>query len=116
MITLFRIALATGWLVIIWVTVQAGQKMGFDKVGDLFFGDMAHPWRAQFNIDFLLHLLLVGAWMFWSNANRALGLLFALLAATGGAAFTFAYLLVRTIQTGGNLKQVVLGHHYQANQ
>jgi hypothetical protein len=116
MINLFRIALAIGWLVIAWLTLQAGQQLGFDKVGETFFGDMAHPWRAQFNIDFLLHLLLVGAWMIWSNANRALGLLFALLAATLGAVFTFAYLLVRTVQTGGNLKQVLLGRHYQANE
>jgi hypothetical protein len=113
MINLFRIALAIGWLVIAWVTIQAGQQLGFDKVGALFFGDMAHPWRAQFNIDFLLHLLLVGTWMVWSNANRALGLVFALLAATGGAMFTFAYLLIRSFQTGGNIKQILLGRHYQ---
>jgi uncharacterized integral membrane protein len=116
MINLFRIALAIGWLVMAWVTLQAGQQLGLDQAGDFFFGDMAHPWRAQFNIDFLLHLLLVGAWMIWSNANRALGLVFALLAVTGGAVFTFAYLLVRTVQTRGNLKQVLLGRHYRANQ
>jgi hypothetical protein len=111
--TVFRIALAAGVLVTAWLTLQAGQQLGLDKAGDFFFGDMAHPWRAQFNMDFSLHLLLVGAWMFWSNANRALSVLFALLAVTGGALFTFSYLLIRCFQTGGNIKAVLLGRHYQ---
>jgi hypothetical protein len=111
--TVLRIALALAVLVMAWLTFQAGQQLGLDKAGDFFFGDMAHPWRAQFNVDFLLHLLLVGAWMIWSNANRSLGVLFGLLAVTGGALFTFAYLLVRSVQTGGNIKAVILGCHYQ---
>jgi hypothetical protein len=111
--SVFRMALATAVVVMAWLTLQAGQQLGLDKAGDFFFGDMTHPWRAQFNVDFLLHLLLVGTWMIWSNANRWLGVVFALLAVTGGALFTFAYLLVRSIQTGGNIKAVILGRHHK---
>lgn len=112
MVNLVRIALAIGWLAVAWFTYQAGQQLGLDKAGDFFFGDMAHPWRAQFNVDFLVHLLLIAVWMVWHNANRALGLLFALFAVTGGAVFTFAYLLGRSVQYKGNIKQVLLGRHY----
>jgi hypothetical protein len=111
--TVLRIALAAGVLVMAWLTYQAGQQLGLDKAGDIFFGDMAHPWRAQFNVDFSFHLLLVAAWMIWSASNRALGLLFGLLAVTGGALFTFAYLFVQTFKHGGNIKAVILGRHYQ---
>jgi hypothetical protein len=111
--TLFRAALVIAWLAMTWVTLQAGQQLGFDKAGHFFFGDMAHPWRAQFNIDFGFHLLLVAAWMVWSASNRALGLLFGLLAVLGGAIFTFAYLLVQTFKHGGNIKAVILGRQYQ---
>jgi hypothetical protein len=111
--TVLRIALALAVLVMAWLTFQAGQQLGLDTAGDFFFGDMAHPWRAQFNVDFSFHLLLVGAWMIWSASNRALGLLFGLLAVTGGALFTFAYLLFQTCRTDGNFKAVILGRHYQ---
>jgi hypothetical protein len=111
--TLFRAALVIAWLAMMWVTLQAGQQLGFDKADHFFFGDMAHPWRAQFNIDFGFHLLLVAAWMIWSASNRALGLLFGLLAVLGGAVFTFAYLLVQTFKHGGNIKAVILGRQYQ---
>jgi hypothetical protein len=111
-LTLFRLALALGWGILLWITVQAGLQLGFDKAGDFFFGDMAHPWRAQFNIDFGFHLLLTAAWMIWSAQNRLVGLLCAVLAIMGGAVFTFAYLLAQTFLKGGNLKAVVLGRHY----
>jgi hypothetical protein len=111
--TLFRAALVIAWLALGWITLQAGQQLGLDKAGDFFFGDMAHPWRAQFNVDFGFHLLLVAAWMIWSASNRALGLLFGLLAVTGGAMFTLAYLFVQTFRTDGNIKAVILGRHYQ---
>jgi hypothetical protein len=111
--TLFRAALVIAWLALGWITLQAGQQLGFDKVGAIFFGDMAHPWRAQFNVDFSFHLLLAAVWMIWSASNRALGLLFGLLAVTGGAMFTLAYLFVQTFKTDGNIKAVILGRHYQ---
>jgi hypothetical protein len=113
MLTIFRGALLVAWLVLVWITILAGQKLGFDKAGDFFFGDMAHPWRAQFNMDFGFHLLLVAAWMIWSSKNRVLGLLFGLLAITCGAVFTFAYLFAQTFRNDGNINAVILGRHYK---
>jgi hypothetical protein len=112
MTQVFRFALILAWLALGWVTFQAGQQLGWDKAGDVFLGDLSHPWRAQFNVDFGLHLLLVAAWMIWSASNRALGLAFAVLAVLGGGMFTLAYLFVRMMQTGGNIRAVLLGRHY----
>lgn len=113
MMNLFRLALAAMWLVLLYVSVQAGQALGWDQVGDIFFGDMAHPWRAQFNIDFGFHLLLVAAWMAWHAHSRLLGAAFAVLAVMGGGLFTFAYLLVQTIRQHGNIAAVLMGRHYR---
>ncbi|MEY4238992.1 MAG: hypothetical protein RL339_1593 [Pseudomonadota bacterium] len=112
MINLFRLALATMWLRLLYVTVHAGQTLGWDQAGDLFFGDMAHPWRAQFNTDFFFFLLLIAAWMVWHAKSRLLGTLFAALSVMGGGLFTFAYLLVQSFSTKGNLTAVLLGRHY----
>lgn len=113
MINLFRLVLAAMWLRLLYVTVHAGQTLGWDQAGDFFFGDMAHPWRAQFNTDFFFFLLLIAAWMVWHARSRALGVLFAVLSVMGGGLFTFAYLLLQSFRTNGNLAAVLLGRHYR---
>lgn len=114
MIQLFRIALAAAWLRLLMVTIDAGQTLGWDKAGDFFFGDMAHPWRAQFNTDFFCMLLLIAVWMVWRSKSRLLGVLFAVLSIMGGCLFTFAYLLVQSFRAKGNMAAVLLGRHYSA--
>lgn len=112
MINLFRLVLAGLWLRLLYVTVHAGQTLGWDKAGDFFFGDMAHPWRAQFNTDFFAMLLLVAVWMVWHAKSRALGVVFAVLSVMGGCLFTFAYLLVQSFRTNGNIPAILLGRHF----
>lgn len=114
MVNVFRAMLAVAWVILLWVTVSAGQQLGFDKAGDFFFGDMAHPWRAQFNTDFGFHLLLVAAWMVWSAKNRVLGILFGVLSIMGGGLFTFVYLLIASIKAHGDMRAVALGRHFQS--
>lgn len=116
MINLFRLALAVMWLGLLYVSIQAGQALGWDQAGDVFFGDMGHPWRAQFNIDFGFHLLLVAAWMAWHAQSRLLGLVFAVLSVMGGGVFTFAYLLIQSIRLRGNIPALLLGRHYHAGR
>lgn len=112
MTNLSRVALAAMWLALFYVTLHAGQALGWDKAGDVFFGDMAHPWRAQFNVDFGFHLLVVAAWMAWHASSRWLGALFVVLAVLGGGVFTFLYLLVQSVRLRGNVAAVLLGRHY----
>ena len=106
---LIRIFLAVGWLVMAWASWRAGSSMGFGVAGDIFFGDMSHPWRGQFNIDFSLHLLAVAFWLGWTAKNRMLGLLVGLVAIMGGALFSFAYLLLRSFGGDQSLRHLLLG-------
>lgn len=108
---LIRIFLAVGWLVIAWASWRAGTNMGMDVAGGIFFGDMAHPWRGQFNIDFLLHLLALALWLGWTARSKKLAPVVALATVTGGALFSFAYLLVRSFGGDQSVRHLLLGRH-----
>ena len=54
--------------------------MGAQLAIDVFFGDFAHPWRRQFNLDFVFHLLMFGSWIFWRTRSTPTGIMFVLVA------------------------------------
>jgi hypothetical protein len=110
-LTIFRLALCLGWIILFVISWEAVSRMGFGAAGGVFIGDFAHPWRAQFNADFALHLLLVAAWMIYRSKSWVVGVICAVLAINLGGVFTFAYLLVVSIQTRGDMRKLLLGHH-----
>ncbi len=112
--SIFRVLLAVGWAVIVYVSVQAVRQMGMGAAGAVFIGDFHHPWRAQFNTDFTLHLLLVAAWMVYRTKPWILGVLFAFLAINLGGVFTLAYLFVVSLQSKGDIRKLLLGWQAEA--
>jgi hypothetical protein len=106
-----RLLLIIGWAAVAWATVRAA-GMGLGLAGDFFFGDMSHPWRGQFNIDFLAHLLLMAAWLWWTAKDRMLAPLVGLLAIMGGAFFSFGYLLFRSYGGDKSVRHLLLGRHH----
>ena len=109
--TVFRLALCLGWTILLVVSVHAVKAMGMSAAGAVFIGDFAHPWRAQFNTDFSLYLLLAAAWMVYRARSWAVGLVWAVLAINLGALFTLAYLLVLSFQAKGDMRIVLFGRH-----
>lgn len=105
----FRLLLALGWAVLFYVSFQAIRQLGLGPAGDVFVGDFAHPWRAQFNTDFSLHLLLVALWMIYRSRPWIVGLICGVLAINLGGVFTLAYLLVVSIRAKGDMRNVLLG-------
>jgi len=110
----FRVALVLGWAVLFTVSVHAIQSMGANAAGAVFIGDFAHPWRAQFNTDLSIHLLLAAAWMIYRSRSWVVGLVCAVLAINLGGVFTLAYLLVATFQARGDMARVLLGRRAPA--
>lgn len=106
-----KLVLAVAWLALVWVTAKAVTAMGAGAAGEMFFGDLAHPWRAQFNTDFGLHLLLVATWFAWRDRLLVRGLLFGLLAVLFGGVFTFAFIIVEMFRTKDDVRRVLLGAH-----
>ena len=114
MTNLVRALLVAGWLLVAWATWRAIAAMGAGAAGDVFLGDLAHPWRGQFNFDFLAHLVLVGAWLGWTAQRRLAAPVIAVLAVLGGGLFSFAYLLARSFAGDGSIAHLLLGRHYRS--
>lgn len=106
----FRIVLLALWAVVMYVSVRAVQEMGM-QAGEIFVGDFAHPWRAQFNTDFSAHLLLMALWVIYREPKLWVGIPCAILSVMGGGAFSFAYILVATFRADGDVRKLLLGKH-----
>lgn len=106
---LLRSALLVAWLATLWVSVRAILALGAGAAGDVFLGDFSHPWRAQFNTDFAVHLLLMAAWIVYRERGSIRGFGFGVAAVLFGGAFSFAYLFVATFTAQGDIRRLLLG-------
>jgi len=98
----FRLFVLAIWVILIAITWRAAAELGLG-VGDVFFSDLSHPWRAQLNADLSLHLLLFAVWAFWRDACAAFCVL--------GGLFTFLYLLAAVYRARGDARVLLLGAH-----
>src|SRR5690606_2777638 len=102
---------AISWLVVLAVSVAAFQQEGM-TAGQVFFADIAQfAWRAQFNLDFLLHLLLFAAWVAWRHRRHRDGLVLAVCCVLGGGLFSLAYLFCAAVRARGDIPTLLLGAH-----
>ena len=107
--TLFRCFLAALLAVIAAYTGVVVAQHGLNLL-PVFFGDIgAMDWPGQFNLDFLGMLMLSALWTAWRNEFTPKGLLLGLLALLFGAPFLAIYLLVLSVQTQGNIEEMLLG-------
>ena len=104
----FRLFALVVWLVLLVVTWRAVAELGVSG-GNIFFSDFAHPWRAQFDTDLSLHLVLFAVWVFWRETSKPVGLACALLCVLGGV-FTFLYLSVAAWRAR-DARALLLGAH-----
>ena len=76
----------------------------------VFFGDVLEMnWRTQFNVDFLIHLLLLATWIAWRERFTAKGYLFGFLSIFMGGMFGFLYILYASMQSKRDPKVMLLG-------
>ncbi|MGB1310338.1 MAG: hypothetical protein ACPG47_03970 [Leucothrix sp.] len=105
-----KMSLVLCWLVIVAISVYAVATLGINWP-QYFFGDMLNNgWRMQFNVDLVIHLLLLCFWVIWREESRATGIICALLFSLGGL-FTLLYLLHRLHKANGSIKGLLLGRH-----
>lgn len=106
-----RLFLIVSTVIIYMITVLAiiGQEAHWPIV---FFGDITKlNWRSQFNIDFLIHLLLLATWVVWREGYTIKGYVFGFLSIFLGGMFGFPYILYATYQASGDPKKILLGSH-----
>ncbi|MET9270628.1 hypothetical protein [Kribbella sp. NPDC003557] len=97
MMRAFRTALVLAWLAVVAVTVNAIATQGLSG-GSVFFTDFTHPWRAQINGDFSVHLLLVMAWIVYREGLSLRGVLLAVPVGLGSV-YTLPYIFVATFRS-----------------
>ena len=108
----FRFILAVMLIVLSIYTFNVFASDGFN-LASVFFGDILNGgWSGQFNLDFLMLLLLSGFWVAWRHQFSTLGIVIGLIASVGGVLFLSAYLLVVSFQANGNANRILLGHRW----
>jgi hypothetical protein len=96
------------WLVSAYLIVVAAAELGLGA-GFIWFFDFSQPWRAMFQADFSIYLILVGAWILYREESPLVGIVCAVLATTLGRIVAMVYLFVPTYRAGGDLRTFVLG-------
>jgi len=107
-----RVFLMVSTVAIYAITVIVIFRAGFNWPA-VFFGDILDMnWRSQFNIDFLIHLLLLATWIAWRENWTKRGYIFGFLSIIMGGMFGFAYILYAVNQAKGDPRKIVLGPHH----
>lgn len=105
----FRVLLVALFLAICTYTAIVIANHGPNLI-EVFFGDIAAlTWPGQFNFDFSCYLLLSALWVAWRHQFSGSGIALALIASVAGILFLSVYLLVASVQTGGDMKALLLG-------
>ena len=72
---------------------------------------MAGNWRSQFDIDFILYLLIIASWVSWREGGGARGFLLGVISIVMGGMFAFPYLFLAISRSAGDPQQVLMGVH-----
>ena len=104
-----KLLLLAGWAAIVVVTLWAVATLGLASAPATFASDVFHPWRAQFNLDLELQLLVFAAWAAWRERSLAVSLAAAAATLLLGALFTFPYLIFAFANSRGDVRRLLLG-------
>ena len=87
--------------------VASTTGLGFLPV---FLGDLvAMGWPGQFNLDFLVYLVLSVCWIAWRHSFSLAGIGLAVLAFAGGGLVLLIYLFWATLDARGDVKVLLVG-------
>jgi hypothetical protein len=105
----FRTFLVMLWLVLVGYTAVVVSSHGWGLLG-VFFGDMfAMGWPGQFNLDFMMMLMLSSLWVAWRHRFSGLGVFLGVVALFGGALFLTTYLLAISLIARGDIHEMLMG-------
>lgn len=104
-----RIFLLISTVAIYLFTYVAVVSHGFNWPALAVEDILAMNWRSQFDIDLVIHLLLLATWISWRERFTAKGYLFGFLSIVLGGMFSFPYLLYAIYLANGDPKRVLLG-------
>jgi len=95
------------------LTVFAIMSQGWNWPAVAINDLVALDWRAQFDLDFIIHLLLMASWVVWREGADAKGYVFGFLSIILGGMFSFPYILFATYKAKAQPRALLLGVHAQ---
>ncbi len=101
----FRLILILMVIGIVALTVNAISFQGIN----LFKYAVLTGWQGQFNFDFLCYLILSALWIVWRHNFSIQGILLGLIASVAGILFFAPYILILSLKTKGNIKELLIG-------
>jgi len=107
---MYRLFLAFIIATVIIYTFPVVLKFGIIDLLPSFFGEIGEmSWQGQFNLDFLMFLLMSGCWIAWRNDFTHKGITLGIGGLFLGAPYLAAYLLYLSFQFGGDAEKVLVG-------
>ena len=107
---MYRLFLAFIIATVIIYTFPVVLKFGIIDLLPSFFGEIGEmSWQGQFNLDFLMFLLMSGFWIAWRNDFTPKGITLRIGGFFLGAPYLAAYLLYLSFQFGGDAEKVLMG-------
>lgn len=106
-----RVFLFASTIGIYAITVIASMSQGINWPALAISDIMALGWRSQFDIDFLIHLFLLAAWVVWREGANGKAYVFGFLSVVMGGMFTFPYVLYASYKAKGKPRDLLLGIH-----
>jgi hypothetical protein len=110
---ILRYSLVLSTIIIYLFTVIAIKGYGFNWPAIAISDLVSLNWRSQFDIDFLIHLLLLATWVVWREGATARAYLYGFLSVVLGGMFSFPYILYISIKAKGDVKTMLLGTHVE---
>ncbi len=107
--TLVRTLNISFLIIMVVYTIIAISNDGFDLVTPFVSNIIAMNWSGQFNVDFMMYLILSAIWVAWRHDFSGAGLALAAVASVGGILFLSVYLIVQIGRAEGDVERLLLG-------
>lgn len=107
--TALRLFLLLSTIAIYLLTALATISEGINWPAVAAADIVALNWRTQFDIDFIIYLLIFAIWISWREGFSLKGHTYGFLSVILGGMFSFPYLLYATFSTRGDMAKLVLG-------
>lgn len=107
--SLLRFFLLASTLAIYLLTYLAITSQGINWPLVAIEDIVALNWRSQFDVDFIIHLVLLASWISWREGFTTKGHVFGVLSIVMGGMFSFPYLIRATYLAKGDPVEILLG-------
>ena len=114
--TAFRFFLLAATVAIYTFTVTASVSHGINWPAVAVQDLLALNWRTQFDVDFIIYLIIFAGWIAWREGSTARGYVYSFLSVFLGGMFSFPYLLYASFAAKGDMRALLMGSRHMQGE